>query len=366
MSVGSEARPAVDAPTGMGQGPAAARAGSFAWFARHEIRLALRDWARPGAEWRVAATAVVIAAALHLCAYGAIGLLPLGDDEDAPSRLGLDLIISFGLVSLFAMMVAQAMEAVTRAFYVRGDLELILSSPASVRRLFAVRMAATTLTSLSLVGFLILPFVNMLAVMDNWGWLGSYGVLLAMAALAQALALAITVGLFRSIGPKRTRVTAQVVGAVLGATAVIGGQVPAILKSGTLSRLSWLEDPAILAHLPRASSPLLRRPPRATRAQRDERPVLLMNSRMLIGSSICAACAATADSGAAACQPAGPADVLGLAGPAWTLPPAAAARRWLLLLRPQRVCVPRSLRETDLYRRLPQACAHQMLSLSFL
>ena len=113
MSVGSEARPAVDAPTGMGQGPAAARAGSFAWFARHEIRLALRDWARPGAEWRVAATAVVIAAALHLCAYGAIGLLPLGDDEDAPSRLGLDLIISFGLVSLFAMMVAQAPKVAT-------------------------------------------------------------------------------------------------------------------------------------------------------------------------------------------------------------------------------------------------------------
>ena len=42
-------------------------------------------------------------------------------------------------------MLSQALESVTRAFYARSDLDLILSSPASARKIFAVRIAAIAL-----------------------------------------------------------------------------------------------------------------------------------------------------------------------------------------------------------------------------
>jgi ABC-2 type transport system permease protein len=225
------------------------------WFARHEIRLALRDWIRTGKVWRVTLSAAILAIIMHGVGYALALVVPLPDDLVSPGAQAImAIVLSFGLVSILAMMTAQAMEAVTRAFYVRGDLELILSSPASARRLFAVRMGAITLTTLSLVGFLVLPFVNMLALINDWHWLSIYGVLIALATLAQAVALMITVGLFRFIGPRRTRLVSQIVAAVIGAVTVIGTQVPVILHSGTMSRLEFLTDPTMRASLPGPSS----------------------------------------------------------------------------------------------------------------
>ena len=59
-----------------------------------------------------------------------------------------------------------------------------------------------------------------------------------MGAAATALAVALTIALFRLIGPKRTRLVAQIVAAVIGAAFVIGLQVAAILSYGTLSRIA--------------------------------------------------------------------------------------------------------------------------------
>jgi ABC-2 type transport system permease protein len=55
------------------------------------------------------------------------------------------------------------MERVTRAFYGRADLDLILSSPLAAWRLFAVRIGAIAVTiaamSLALAG----PFINIVS-----------------------------------------------------------------------------------------------------------------------------------------------------------------------------------------------------------
>jgi ABC-2 type transport system permease protein len=100
------------------------------------------------------------------------------------------------------------------------------------------------------------PFIDMLVVRGGWRWLGAYGVIHAMGAVATALAVALTVGLFRTIGPKRTRLVAQVVAAVIGAAFVIGLQVAAILSYGTLSRTSVLQSDTVLALTPDAGSVL--------------------------------------------------------------------------------------------------------------
>src|SRR5207244_248376 len=67
---------------------------------------------------------------------------------------------------------------------------------------------------------------------------------------AAAGAVAVTIGLFRSIGPSRTRLVAQILAAIIGAGFVIALQIAAILSSSTLSRLAVPTSDAAAAFAP--------------------------------------------------------------------------------------------------------------------
>ena len=95
-------------------------------------------------------------------------------------------------------MMSQAMESVTRAFYARSDLDLILSSPAAARKIFAVRIAAMALSVIVMAALLGAPIINVLIARGGARWLGAYGVVVAMGAPAAACAVALTVLLFRA------------------------------------------------------------------------------------------------------------------------------------------------------------------------
>jgi ABC-2 type transport system permease protein len=75
-------------------------------------------------------------------------------------------------------------------------------------------------------------------------------VVIAVGAVASALSVALSVALFRLIGPKRTRLAAQIVAAIVGAIFVIGLQVAAILSYGTISHLAFLQSDALVAFVP--------------------------------------------------------------------------------------------------------------------
>jgi ABC-2 type transport system permease protein len=152
------------------------------------------------------------------------------------------------------LMVSQAMESTTRAFYARSDLDLIVASPVAAERLFAVRISTVALAVAAMALPLAGPFIDMLIVRGGWHWFGAYGVIVAMGAAATAVAVALTVALFRAIGPRRTRLAAQVVAAVIGAAFVIGLQVAAILSYGTLSRADILQSKTLAAIAPDADS----------------------------------------------------------------------------------------------------------------
>jgi len=229
----------------------------LAWFARHELRLAWRDWVymlTAGERRRkrtVVIALVIFALFMHLLAYATVAAYA-GAARD-PDKLTLVVVTGSALLS-WALMLSQAMESVTRAFYARADLDLILSSPVSARRLFAVRIAAMALAIALMGTFLAAPFIDVLAALGGWRWLGAYGVVGAMGITAAALAVALTVALFRTIGPRRTRLIAQIVAAVIGAAFVIGLQVAAILSYGTLSRIAILQSATVVAHAPDGGS----------------------------------------------------------------------------------------------------------------
>ena len=108
--------------------------GSAVWFAHHESRLAWRDWlAMMTAGRRERLPRVVVAIAvffifMHFVAYWTVGryasALP-----DKPTLVA----ISTSVLLSWLLMISQAMESITRAFYSRSDLDLILASPAARR-----------------------------------------------------------------------------------------------------------------------------------------------------------------------------------------------------------------------------------------
>lgn len=112
-----------------------AHPGTTVWFARHESRLAWRDWLAMmtgGRRERLPRVAIAIAGFivfLHFVAYWTVG--PYADA--APDKATFITITASALLS-WLLMISQAMESVTRAFYSRSDLDLILASPAAAEK----------------------------------------------------------------------------------------------------------------------------------------------------------------------------------------------------------------------------------------
>jgi len=231
--------------------------GTLTWFAHHESRLAWRDWLSmmtAGRRRRVGTVAVVLvvfATCMHVLAYSMVGrFAELSADLDKTSLV----VITGCLLLSGSLMLSQAMESVTRAFYARSDLDLILTSPTALRALFSVRIATMAVTIVLMGALLAAPFINILAARGGLRWLAGYGVVVAFGFLAAALAVALTVALFKTIGPKRTRLVAQILAAVIGAIFVIGLQVAAILSYNTLSRIDILRSDALVALAPSPDS----------------------------------------------------------------------------------------------------------------
>lgn len=261
---------------------------TIGWFAGHEFRLAWRDWLAMMTAGRrerrriVAIALVVFVAFMHLFAWSILrGAAIVGAAPDKPTLVA----ITGSLMLSFSLMLSQAMESVTRAFYARSDLELILSSPVSTKRVFAVRIAAlaasTALLGLALSG----PFINVMALLGGVRWLAAYGVVAAMGGTTTALAVAVTVALFRLIGPRLTRVIAQIVAAIVGAAFVIGLQIAAIMSYGTISRFAMLQSGAVIRCAPAADS-LLWWPARAAVGELPALVGVLAASLLLLAAAI--------------------------------------------------------------------------------
>jgi ABC-2 type transport system permease protein len=233
------------------------RPGTTAWFARHEMLLAWRDWAwllsgGHSRHWAFGAAGLVaVGVFMHALAWGILPAAP----EPAAARDPRVLAIIGGTLALYgSLMLSQAIESVTRAFYARGDLDLILSSPAAASRLFAVRIGAMTVSIMAMALVLAAPIVDVLAWSAGPGWLAAYGVVAGLAMGAVAVSAVATVLLFAAIGPRRTRIVAQIVAAVVGASFVICIQFFAIVSIGSMSRIDFLSSDTLLNHMPAADS----------------------------------------------------------------------------------------------------------------
>jgi ABC-2 type transport system permease protein len=230
---------------------------TLTWLAGHELRLGWRDWValmtagRRNRARTVAVALIIFAAFMHLFAYWIVaGYADATVASDTATLVG----VTGTLVLSWSLLLSQAMESVTRAFYARSDLDLILTSPVSARKVFSVRMGRIAGAAVIVAVLLAAPFINVLAMRGGARWLAAYGVVAGMGAVAAAAALALTIALFRLVGAKRTRLIAQIVAAVIGAAFVIGLQIAAIFSSGSISRFAALQSQWMLSHAPDTGS----------------------------------------------------------------------------------------------------------------
>ncbi len=325
--------------------------GTTVWFARHELRLAWRDWAamvsagRSGRGWAAAVALLAFALFMHVLAFTTVARF--GGVTD-PDKATLVLVTGVALMS-WSLMLSQAMESVTRVLYARSDLDLILSSPAHVRKLFSVRIAVVAVSVASMAMLLGAPFLNVLALRGGVRWLGGYAVFAAMGATAAAFALVLTFVLFRSIGPQRARLVAQIVAAIVGAAFVIGVQAAAIMSYGTLSRLSLLQSETVVARAPDVHSPVWW-PARAILGDATALAAVVgIGAMLLVGAT--ALLAGRLGN-----------DVVAAAGVASAAPPRLAWRRFLVL--PPRLALRR--KEWTLLRRDPWLVSQTLMQLLYL
>jgi ABC-2 type transport system permease protein len=261
-------------------------AAELSWFARHEIRLAWREWlammtaGRRGRKRGAIIGLIVFAAIMHLPAYAVIGRFA---NLEAPLDKSTLIVITATILLAWALMLSQAIESVTRVFYARADLDLIMSSPVALANIFSVRIAAIALSVIAMALLLSTPFVDVLVIGGGVRWFAAYGVVVAIGLSASAVAIAVTIVLFRLIGPGRTRLAAQILAAIVGAGFVIALQIAAILSYGTLSRFAVLTSDAAAAFAPDAGS-MIWWPARAALGDGETLLLLLAGGLVLLGA----------------------------------------------------------------------------------
>ncbi|MGF6274424.1 ABC-2 type transport system permease protein [Massilia sp. UYP11] len=219
--------------------------GGVGWLLRHELRLAWFNAAggkKDAGKRRPGNAAIGLAlfgwAALHLLAWVGVRALA-GVAGDDPRIL---LAISAALAGGATFMLSSAIKSCVLVLFERSDLDLLLSSPLPSHSIFAVRLAGVAASTAAVYLFFLAPFAHAGLLQGQWRWLGIYPGVISVAVLCSCAAMLLTLGLVRMFGARRTRVVAQVIGALAGALLVIASQLHALSSRDSQGRARQVLD----------------------------------------------------------------------------------------------------------------------------
>lgn len=231
-------------------------AGSTMWLLSHECRLFFYEMgddksgrkAKRGMPYMGIGMIVFVLVMIHIGAWMAISHLP--PLVSAPPPI---VVMGAGvaLIVVFSLMLSLALSRSVKALFERGDLDLLLSSPLSAQTIFSVRLGGIVFGVAILFLVLLSPFANMGLLFGQLRWLGIYPTLISMAVIASSIAMLLTLALVRLLGVRRTRVAAQLLGALTGAGIFLISQLFAHLGDNVRGQLSahflpWFKKGAML------------------------------------------------------------------------------------------------------------------------
>ncbi|HEX5007754.1 MAG TPA: hypothetical protein VFV70_11610 [Hyphomonadaceae bacterium] len=230
--------------------PLRGRPGSVLWLMGHELRVYWRRGIRnPKSGLILAGLLLTFWAGISFILFMRIGPAipppPFNDGAAAGFALaGVSLVIAF----ISSVIVSSSILAAVEAIYTRNDLDLLLSSPLSPWRILIVRSSAIAIGALPLYAGLLGPPLLWLAIFSSPLWLSAIIFLVTLSFAATGIALLIVTGLFRLMGPKSTRVLAQVLSAVAGAAVFLAFQYFNIAGRGG-TRMTPEEAAALIGQL---------------------------------------------------------------------------------------------------------------------
>jgi ABC-2 type transport system permease protein len=233
---------------------------SAGWLLAHEMRLAWRGY-RAGRVGKGPGALIGLAVLFAFACIGGV-FLALGVHGHQVPIVPLAVVIAdLACAVVLTLMLSQTLGASAEALYERGDLDLLFSSPIAPSKVLLVRALGVATGVATIFMIFAAPILLPSIVYGHPGWLGVFGVLIALALIATALGLFLAMALFALIGPRRTRTVAQVLAALVGAAFFLASQARNLMGKQASETLY-----AQIAH--EATSGRLAPPPAASLPQR--------------------------------------------------------------------------------------------------
>lgn len=226
--------------------------GSWPWLLEHEMRLSWRGIS--GSHLQVIAWGGgLLWLLMH---WGAWVALP-GGYKVLQGMLQVPLFLG-GVYWLFvSLLVSQAMVHAVNALIVRGDLDLLLSSPLSQRTIFLVRGLSIALSAALLPAFAVLPLAHAGLLRGRPGFMALYPLVVSTGLGCAAVGILLTMTLVRLLGARRARTAGQVLAAFVGVIFFLSFQLPNVLPAGIKKAIAeWLKSQVLDSGLLGAGSPL--------------------------------------------------------------------------------------------------------------
>jgi ABC-2 type transport system permease protein len=220
----------------------------------HDLRLAWREFRshfRFLDNRAMAALVVVLVLVMHGAAWSTglqLAAITVADSAGR-ERVAADLAPAGAFILL--LMLAQTLSGLTRTLYGRSDLDLILTSPVPAPIVFAVRVLAVGLGAAASAAIFVIPVADVALAHGGWRSLALLPTLAGAAFATSAVGLVIVMGLLAVLGPRRTRLAAQIVATFIGGGFMVWLQLRRTLGPGALHGLSLpaFACPAFLVHL---------------------------------------------------------------------------------------------------------------------
>ncbi len=207
---------------------------AFPRFVLHDLRLnarALASMFGASSLRRLAILVVVMFLGLHVAAYPLAGwLIQIEDGPDGAERIMA--ILAGGAALIIPWIVGQSIADFTRTLFGRSDLELILASPVDAHSLLAARALSIAVGAVASVGLMLAPLADVAALRGHAHWLALYPALIAAGLAGTGLGVIVAMGLFLAAAPRSARLCSQIAATAIGASAVLGAQIVAMLPDG--------------------------------------------------------------------------------------------------------------------------------------
>ena len=177
-----------------------------------------------------------------------------------------DAVVWIAIALCFAIFLFAFNQAVNESVIVlfeRGDLDLLLSSPLSIRVIFAVRLLSVALTVF--IGFCLFAVpASLLALLLGFTrLLGIYPALIGICLIATSFGMLFTLSLVKLLGAKQARTWVQVLNLITTLVILIGFQIPNFLQNSQfdadsffIRAQSWVAPGSPLENILGIDSPL--------------------------------------------------------------------------------------------------------------